>query len=525
MKQQVLRLGGSLLTGGLLAAGFPGYGHSTVMFVALVPLMFAVQAVTAKRAAVLSWLSGLAFFALSLSWLCNMTRTVEDILFKTGTWCGYLLLAVYCGLYAIPFGMTVALAAPPGAGTTFWKNVRLMVAVTAVWTGSEYLRGILLTGFPWNALGVSQYTNPVVIQVADWGGVSAVSAMIVWMNAGVFATLRRYASGTRIRSYRPHGELMLGILPLALAVAYGMNVLSQRIPPHDEIIRVALVQPNIPQKARRDAQMDIQICQQLEGLTATACRRGQIDLVVWPETALPGLVRIDPSRRALVRRVTSSGTALLAGSMDYSNTPPNRIYYNGSLLFGATGTLEATYHKQHLVPFGEYIPLPHLLRFFTPLNVDFGRGSESTVFPLAGKGSFSALICFEDTIAALAPRAVRSGARWLINQTNDAWFDPSAQSEQHLAHAVFRCVENRIPMARCCNTGVTCTIDAYGRIQRQLKVRTSGFAVSEIYPRQIGMKKTFYTRHGERFAQSATGIGGLMLAELLLYRRRFVPPT
>ena len=169
--------------------------------------------------------------------------------------------------------------------------------------------------------------------------------------------------------------------------------------------------------------------------------------------------------------------------------------------FDTNGNEIGKYDKQHLVPFGEYVPFPDLMRTFTPVAVDFGHGTGSTLLPLKGEGSFSVLICFEDTIAPLAVNAVRAGARWLVNQTNDAWFDPSAESEQHLAHAVFRCVENRVPMARCCNTGVTCLIDAYGNIKRGIDVRTAGIMASVIHPRPKGAELTFYTRYGDLFAR------------------------
>ena len=116
--------------------------------------------------------------------------------------------------------------------------------------------------------------------------------------------------------------------------------------------------------------------------------------------------------------------------------------------------------------------------------------------------AFSVLICFEDTKANLARDAVRKGARWIINQTNDAWFDPSFQSEQHLAHSVFRCVENRIPMVRSCNTGVTAIIDSFGRIERRLAPLTSGFLIGTVYPDPLTLQKTMYTEVGDLFSKT-----------------------
>ncbi|MBT8045537.1 MAG: hypothetical protein KJN67_00090, partial [Pontiella sp.] len=231
----ILPVAASILSGILLALGFPGYGKATVVFVALVPLMFAVQSASVKKASWLGLLSGFVFFMMSLSWLRFLTGTVEGLGLKISALLGYAVLALYCALYFIPFAIAVALGVKQWAGDNLWKNVRLMFALTMVWVGSEYLRGVLFTGFPWNPLGVALYGSPAIIQIAEWGGVSVVTAYIVWMNAGLLITIRQYSHGTRGRKYRPHLELMLGILPLALSMAYGMNTLFNR-PAFDEPI-------------------------------------------------------------------------------------------------------------------------------------------------------------------------------------------------------------------------------------------------------------------------------------------------
>jgi apolipoprotein N-acyltransferase len=425
---------------------------------------------------------------------------VEGGVLKASALLGYAVLALYCGLYFIPAAVTVSVCIKRWDADSWRTNLRLMFSVTMVWVGSEYVRSFLFTGFPWNPLGVSQYMSPVLIQVAEWGGVAMVSACIVWMNTALFITLRQYIHGTRLKKYRAHVELMAGMLPIALSAAYGLNTLFNR-PELYQPVRIALIQPNIAQSEKWDQEKDQEIYTRLEELTSAAARLEGIDLVIWPETALPDFVHTSRSSYTLVKRMTELGTPLLVGSMDVTFSSAGTTYYNSSMLYDTNGIEQAKYDKQHLVPFGEYVPFPKLTSKFTPIEVDFRGGTESTLFPLRGKASFSTLICFEDTVAPLAIKAVRNGARWLVNQTNDGWFDPSAESEQHLAHAVFRCIENRIPMARCCNTGVTCFIDAYGDIQRNLDPRIKGFTTGEIYPRPVGMPKTFYTRNGDAFAK------------------------
>jgi len=475
---------GSLSSGILLALAFPGVGNSTLVFIGLVPLMFAVQSVSGKKAALLGLLAGFVFFMISMSWLHNLTGMVAGIGLKASALLGYVVLALYCALYFIPFSVVVSVCAKRWGMRSFRTNLRLMFSVTMVWVASEYLRGLLFTGFPWNPLGVSQYASPALIQIAEWGGVYLVSAAIVWMNAALFITLHQYIHGIRAKKYRPHSELMLGLLGIALSAGYGLNVLFN--PPRPQAaVRVALVQPNIAQAEKWDEEKDLDILNRLEELTRTVGRLDGLDLIIWPETAVPDFIRVSRTSHALVNRMAGLGTPLLVGSMDVTYSESGRTYFNSSMLFGTNGTMIAKYDKQHLVPFGEYVPFPMLMKKFTPVEVDMGRGPGSTLLPLEGKASFSVLICFEDIVAPLAVKAVRNGARWLVNQTNDAWFDPGAQSEQHLAHAVFRCIENRVPMARCCNTGITATIDAYGNVTRNLKPRIPGFAVNEINPRPI----------------------------------------
>ncbi len=491
---------GSLLSGILLAMSFPGFGNSSLAFIGLMPLMFAVQSASRKKAVWLGLLAGFVFFMLSLGWLHNLTGRVEGVGLKASALLGYAVLALYCALYFIPFAVVVSTCVKRWGMRSFRTNVRLMFSATMVWVAAEYLRGLLFTGFPWNPLGVSQYASPALIQIAEWGGVYIVSACIVWMNMALFITLHQYIRGIRMKKYRPHGELMLGLLPIALSAAYGLNILFNQ-PKLRQSVRVALVQPNVPQTEKWDQAKDQQIRDTLEKLTETVARIDGLDLIIWPETALPDFVRVSRPSHALVNRMSQLGVPLLVGSMDVSFSESGRTYYNSSILFGTNGTEIAKYDKQHLVPFGEYVPFPKLMNKFTPIEVDFGGGTESKLIPLQGKASFSVLICFEDIVAPLSVNAVRNGARWLINQTNDAWFDPGSQSEQHLAHAVFRCIENRIPMARCCNTGVTCTIDAYGSVTRNLNPRTIGFTTGEIHPRPVGLRKTFFTRHGDAFAK------------------------
>jgi len=132
---------------------------------------------------------------------------------------------------------------------------------------------------------------------------------------------------------------------------------------------------------------------------------------------------------------------------------------------------------------------------------------------------FCVLICFEDSLPYLARKAARAGATLLINQTNDSWFDPDCGSVQHLANAVFRCVETRLPMLRCANTGITCSIDPLGRVTQTLAPRTQGFQIVETVPADPERPATFYVRFGDLFAQACL-LGSVALFITSFIKRR-----
>ena len=515
----ITRIGGSVLSGLLLALAFPGWEHFSLAFIGLVPLMFAVQSVSLKRAAWLGLLCGMVFFMSSLSWMCRMTGTVDSVGMKISAVFSYLVLSLYCALYFVPFAVATALGVQrKWVGDNLRLNLRFMFAAMAIWVGAEYLRGILFTGFPWNPLGVSQYRIPTLIQVASWGGVAFISALAVWMNAALFVTFRQYTHGTRTRKYRAHLELMIGLAPIALCLAGGLRILM-KMPQHGEAVNVALIQPNIPQKTKWDPAMAAEINRRLNELTSAATRLPGVDLVIWPESAIPEILysSIGFSHSPETKALIDVGVPLLAG-VNYCDVATTNLY-NSSVLMDNYSVISGIYHKQHLVPFGEYVPIPGVKKF-TAVSWENTPGDESTILSLPELRPFSVLICFEDIVAPLARNAVQSGARWLVNQTNDGWFDPSAQSEQHMAHAVFRCVENRVPMARCCNTGVSCVIDAYGGVERVLDARSEGFTVATLMPQPERFSSTFYTRHGDLFARVCTLAGAVAFYFLLTGGRR-----
>ena len=209
------------------------------------------------------------------------------------------------------------------------------------------------------------------------------------------------------------------------------------------------------------------ILERYQTLTETAVMT-QVDMIIWPETATPEPLRYDPESFALVTNLAVKTQAyLLTGTIDVTpySSPPEA--FNGAILIRPDGSLGGIYHKIHLVPFGEYVPLRKIVPFFkwlTPITDSFERGEEFTLFHLK-ELRFGTVICFEDTVPEVYRCFIQRGADFMVNLTNDAWFKDSPAAEMHLANAVFRCAETHRPLVRCTNNGVTCVVDEFGFIK------------------------------------------------------------
>ncbi len=503
-------IGASVCTGILLFLSFPPFNFEWLSWIAFVPMIWACAGATPRRAAFLGWLAGTIFFLGTLHWLRHVT------------WGGMIALSIYCALYFIPFSIFISLRRDRWRSAHILKNIGWMLGASAVWVASEYLRAIVITGFPWNLLGVSQYTQLPLIQIAEWGGVYVLSAVIIFVNTAAAITLLQYIGGLRKKVYRVHGELMSSLLLLAIVWSFGINLLTNRSASTAAPQQVALIQPNIPEVGNWEMADPEFIYDRLQTLTTLAQEIPDLDLIIWPETALPDFVRYSTRSAEFVKRIGAFGVPLLIGSMDIilnENASPN--YYNASMLFNPSGELLGTYYKQHLVLFGEYIPFDKAISFIsalTPIQSSFTAGPSPVIFRLPDNSyGFCSMICFEDVLPYLSRNAARAGATWLINQTNDSWFDPDCGSVQHLANAVFRCIEVRLPMVRCANTGLTCAIDPFGRINQTLAPRTEGFQIVKINPSDSNRPETFYVRYGDLFAKTCLTVSILLL--LILYRK------
>jgi apolipoprotein N-acyltransferase len=481
------------LTGVLLVVAFPKADLWPIAFVALVPLLVVLRGAGWRAAAKLGFATGLVFFVGSLYWVASTVVNYGGLPWVVAAGV-LLLLAGYLSIFIAGFGAVVAVVGQRGAA--------FVLSTAAAWVAFEFLRSHLFTGFPWNLLGHSQYQNLQFIQVAAVTGVYGISFVVAGVNAAianVFVNPRGGGAGAR--------SLVTGALLVAGAIVYAVIDNPQIAPP---TIRVALLQGNISQEIKWNPAFEDDTMRVYGNLTM-AQAGFRPDLAVWPETAVPFFLRLDPRRSSIEQLANRIGAPLLVGAPDSEGDTEARYTVSAFLVAPENG-ISQKYDKIHLVPFGEYVPLKKILFFVNKLTEgaigDFTPGNEFTVFSIP-PGKFSVSISYEIYFPAEVRRFVRKGAEFLVNITNDAWYGQSAAPYQHMAMAIFRAVENRRYLVRAANTGVSAVVAPDGRI-----LSRSGLFERTVVTETIAANSelTLYARYGDVFGWGiALAVGALVL--------------
>ena len=504
------------VTGLLYPLCFPNFDLGFLAWACLLPLHLALDGVSPRRAFWLGWLAGLIAFIGVMFWVV----TAMHLYGKLPLAASYLflcLLAAYLGLYIAVYA---------------WGFVRLQRAIPLLaffgapflWVTLELVRTYLFSGLPWALLGYSQYHWLSVIQIADHTGIYGVSFLIVLASAALSETIlwtisrRRRLTAVSFPWLTPAAA----VASLLLTVWYGQVQLSDGSKAGTgRTIGIGLVQANIDQAHKWDAAYRRDALNRHERLTAQVA--GGQDLVIWPEAATPFLFEQEPAYRAeILSLVQTHKVPLLFGSPALRRYPDGRPYLlNSAYLLSQDGIALGRYDKQHLVPFGEYIPLHSSVLFFLDKLVqgigDFEAGTVATVLTVPGRpgtaeatglAKFGVVICYEVIFPNLVREFVENGAEFMVTITNDAWFGMSAAPYQHFGMVVFRAVENRSAFARAANTGISGFIDAQGRILHATPIFQEQ-AVSGRIP--VEHRRTFYTQHGDVFAYACAIITGLLL--------------
>lgn len=497
----------AVLSALLLWAVYPPMGEMCALAFALVPLLVVVRLGTPKRAAQAWFLGGFLFWFATLAWMPAISKNNGPLPLVVLGWIG---LAALCAGYFALFGWLGArawsrLSSARHAASPVRKLLLILFVEPVLWAGIEWVRSWLFTGFAWNFLGTALGQIPSLAAPARLGGVYLVSALVVLLN-GVFATLacrlwaqmcpqRTGDAGGRLEVWRlafgnRWGRMCETALPLGLILlAFGLSNLSLMslssggagaLREESSVLglRVALVQRNAPCIfARRDrAQDPYEVFDRLLSVASAA----RPDLVVWAESAMGEFGHLDSDgarHAALFFARKTGGASLLAGGDWWYRVQEGekeaRRVWNAAALYTPTATnVELqVYGKQHLVPFGEYIPfdkwIPPLQRL-SPVGVSIWPG-EAKVLRLrlnreeGATVAVAPLICYEDTDPVLARRAARLGAQAIVLITNDSWFSHSQEPVQHAWQAVLRAIETGLPVVRVGNSGVTGIIFPSGR--------------------------------------------------------------
>ena len=495
------------LSGILLILSHPSFNLFPLAWIGLVPLLVSIKSASNWKSAFwLGYLTGLIFFFGLIYWIILLYPFAN--IFVTTLGCVALVgyISVYVGVFAV-----LLYRLPCQSGTLF-----VLVAALG-WTALEWVRGWLMTGFPWGSLGYTQWNNLPAIQVASITGVYGVSFVIVLLNAAIALLVRGYPNWQR--------EVRTMILPITVVIAsfgYGFFCLSNS-KADTTALKVALVPGNVRQIEKwRDKQFP-EIFDRYIRLTQKA-NESTPDFIVWPETAIRSTIflREAGNRRKFRQMLREGDIYLLTG---VPNVTSDKKVYNSVFLYSPSGEKLGSYSKIHLVPFGEYVPLSRYLpNFIQFLPYEPGKSIDLIPFPWKNRQiDIGISVCFESVFPDLFRKAVKQGADVMGILSNDAWFESTAAPEQHLAVAPFRAIENRVPVFRCANGGISCIIDAYGRVitTRIRPDDTESFLIGDVPLRnqKKTQKKTVYTLYGNWFPILCFVVSVLLVVYLIYAER------
>ena len=474
------------LTGILLAASFPRSDQGCLAWIAFIPLLlFLLDTGTITRAFCGGFAAGAVQCFILLPWM----RTV---------------LMNYGGMHKILawliYGLAVAvIACFPGIACALTKflmrhlGVSTFLLFPATWVCLEYVQSFFpFGGFPWLLVGYSQTRYLTIIQAADLVGVYGITFLILWTNCAL-----AWAIWSKGRALRRSVPMISAVLLSAGCIVYGKGAMNNWAKVKREF-RAVMLQADLD----IDQPAEILIDKLRTGYLSMAesLAEERYDLLILPESPTPVSFPHDAAyREALEKLARRYELGLVFNNISYTGKHGRERYYNSAVFMTPGGSIAGIYHKIHLVPFGEYLPLRKIFSSFAQTITrdvgEFSSGEEHLVVGMKGHTA-NAIICFEAVFPGLVRRFVQHGSQLIINLTNDRWYGNSSAPYQHLAIARWRAIENRRYLLRAANSGVTAVIEPTGRIQvatqiLQEAVCIGGFAFLQ--------RQTFYTRYGDVF--------------------------
>lgn len=496
------------VVGGVVSVlAMPPFFLWPVLFVTLPLLVFLIDhaVATAPRrapahAATIAWFFAFGYFLAGLFWIG------EAFLVEAEKFAVLMPFAVM----AMPAGLALFWAGAAAAASSAWQTGRARIVALALTLAlAEWLRGHILTGFPWNVLGYALTAPDALMQSSSLFGIYGLTliATIVFMLPLVaWVDGSREAAGALTRSTAV-APALLSLSVLAALYAWGFFRLSGDTP-SEQAVRVRLVQPSIPQTEkwmpqfqRRNFDRHLDLSRR-NGAGAVDGAKG-IDLIIWPEAAMPFLALDSPEAMKAIGQIVPENGHLAAGLIRVEPAPlgsgRRRRIFNSLAVFAAGGRPVAIYDKTHLVPFGEYLPLQDALEAIgleqlTRIRGGFDVGpTPRPPLRVAGLPAMAPLICYEVIFPGTVVQSAERPAA-LLNLTNDGWFGNTTGPRQHYHQARVRAVEEGVPVIRSANNGISAIIDAYGRPVARLDLDVVGTADAKL-PGHL--PAPFYARYGD----------------------------
>ncbi len=390
-----------------------------------------------------------------------------------------LYLGIFWGLFALVISW---LNVKTGRGLVLWP---------LLWVLMEYVRSFGAMGFPWINLATTQAGYLPLIQLAEITGSYGIAFWIISINVLIYRAL---TSQTKTKLALIYGAVifLLVFITGLLRIDYLKDI------DHSQSIDIAIVQPNLNPNDKWKSEKRENVFNLMDSTLVEALAL-KPQLVIWPESAVPAYLRTNKYRsRRIEKRVFDAGIPLLTGAVDRLKQDNGEwSVYNGSILYKPDST-QTIYHKMHLVPFAEYIPLSGEFPVLKKLNFgqgNFAHGEMFTIFEVDSV-RFSNIICYESSIPQLVRKFVGAGARMITIETNDAWVGQTSGPYQHYALAVLRAVENRVPVVRCANTGISGYIDITGKTTNKIPLNELGIVKQVV---NIPSRVSLYARFGDIF--------------------------
>ncbi len=496
------------ISGLLMTLAFPNFNFSFMAWICLVPLITAIFKNSPAKGFILGTITGTIFHTGLIYWVTVSMTTYGKLPIVVSI----LILILFAFVLSIFISLPVCFC----CYARKHLNLSLILTLPIFCTASEHMKSWFLTGFPWGNLGYSQFKVLPVIQIADITGVYGITFLIVFTNCIMFSLINGFLADKKI----PYRELSALIILIACTLLYGYNRLNSIDNNQDTPIKIALVQPNIPQDIKWNPTYLKKTLGKLEGLSLGSTSFNP-DIIIWPESATPFFFQSGGKHRKTIGKIIKKAkTYLLLGSPSWEKALGKTRLFNSAFLISPENEIKGKYNKIHLVPYGEYIPLKSLFPFIDKMAAgigDFYSGNRIKNLSIPSS-SFAAIICYEIIFPDLVRKFTKEGAGFIVNITNDAWFGRTSAPYQHLSICALRAVENRRYIARAANTGISAFIAPDGKIFKQTGLFTDDSLTAMIYKRT---DQTFYSLYGDIFAFICTAVS-LILIYLARRRKKLV---